>query len=139
MAMAMGVDPALVISGISAVMKAIDTWVKYRDSKRSAQEFESRLLIARSEPQIQVQADALARLVPEPVLATMTSRAMRCWERYNEVLNGKYLPAEVDEATQAVKACICRELSRIYDLNGSIPAGELSKWWGAYCAGQGNR
>lgn len=131
--MMMGVAPTLIISGISAVLQAIDTWVNYRDSNLAAREFENRIQSAPHDAAIQSEAAALESLVPAPVLATMTSRAERCWSRYHEVLNGEYLPSEVDDATQAVKACICRELSRIRDLNGTIPPGELSKWWAAYC------
>ena len=40
MAMAPFIDPTLLISGVSALLKAIDTWVGYRDSRRAAEAFD---------------------------------------------------------------------------------------------------
>lgn len=127
-------EPTLIISGVSALLRAIDTWINYRDSQRAAQEFDLRMAQAQAEPAIRQQAELLATLVPQPVLDTMGDRARRCWDQYHDVLKGGYLPGEIDEATQSVKACICRELRRIHDLNGSIPPGDLSAWWNAYCS-----
>lgn len=127
-------DPTLVISGISALLQAVDTWVTYRDSERAAREFDVGMAQARREPSIRQQAQILTNLVPQPILDTMGARAERCWEQYRDVLEGGYLPGEVDEATRNVKACICRELRRIRDLNGALPPGDLTRWWNAYCA-----
>lgn len=127
-------DPTLIISGISAVLKAIDTWVKYKDSQRAATDFATRIKQAQGDPNVQHQARTLANIVPPPVLDALGSRVRKCWEHYQDVLNGGYLPGEIDDATRSVKACICRELQRIYDLNGSIPPGELDVWWTQYCA-----
>jgi hypothetical protein len=127
-------DPALIISGISAVLKAIDTWVKYKDSQRAANEFAGRLRQAQADPNVQQQGRTLANIVPQPILDSMGARVQKCWDNYNDVLKGGYLPGEIDDATRDVKACICRELRRLHSLNGSIPAGELSAWWSQYCA-----
>ena len=126
-------DPALLISGVSATLDAIQTWYQVRDSRRAAAAFESRLESAQSDAQIRQQAELLASLVPVEVLHTMTERAHRCWTRYHEVLTGEFLPGEVDEATESVRKCLCRELQRIRKLNGQLPAGVLQRWWDAYC------
>jgi hypothetical protein len=129
-------DPTLIVTGFSAVLQATQTWLQYRDSKRAAEAFRSRITNAPKETRILQQAATLAQLVPQPILDTLGGRARKCWERYLDVLKGDFLPGEVDEATQNVKKCLCRELKRIHDLNGSIPAGDLSEWWNAYCAMQ---
>ena len=84
---------------------------------------------------IRLEAEKLATLLPRDVLGILVQRVNRCWEQYHDVLRSdeEYLPDEVDKATTAVKRCICRELQRIYDLNGSIPSGIHSDWWKAYC------
>jgi hypothetical protein len=127
-------EPTFIISGISALLQAVDTWVNYRDSQRAAQEFELRMARALLEPTTREQAQVLANVVPQAVLDTMGERARRCWDQYHDVLTGGYLPGEIDAATQSVKACICRELRRIRDLNGTLPLGDLTKWWEAYCS-----
>jgi len=127
-------EPTLIISGISALVKAVDTWIKYRDSQRAAREFEARMAQAQADPALRQQAQLLATLVPKPILDTLGDRARGCWDKYHEVLKGGFLPREVDEATANLKACICQELKRMRDLNGSIPPGDLSEWWNAYCS-----
>lgn len=118
-------DPTLFVSGVSAVLQAVQTWIQFRDSKRAAKEFELKYNSSLSDPTIINQANRLITIVPVDVLNQMLSRARKCWEKYNEVLKGQFLPAEVDDATEAVKHCICRELRRIEELNGFIPDGDL--------------
>lgn len=116
------------------MFQAIQTWITYRDSQRAARVFSETLKVAPALRATQLQAYQLRSIVPEPVLSTMEGRARKCWERFDNVLNGQYLPDEVDEATASVKACICRELSRIRELNaGVLPAGDLQLWWETYC------
>lgn len=134
MAMTPFIDPTLLISSVSALLKAIDTWVGYRDSRRAAEAFDREQQAAEKSLQVEMEARAVTILVPMDVLEVMTGRAERCWSRYREVLEGDYLPAEVDEATEAVKACICRELNRIVRLGAPLPPGKLSDWWFTYCA-----
>jgi len=38
------------------------------------------------------------------------------------------LADEIDEATESVQCCVCRELGRIYKLNGSIPPRWMPQW-----------
>lgn len=133
MAMSPIPDPTVLISGVSALLKAIDTWVNYRDSRRAAESFRMEHQAAEKSLQIEQEARTLSNIVPAEVLDTITGRAERCWTRYKEVLDGGFLPGEIDEATEAVKACICRELNRIMQLGQPIPPGKLSDWWNTYC------
>lgn len=133
MAMAPFIDPTVLISGVSALLKAIDTWVGYKDSRRAAEAFRREQKVAEKSLQVEVEGRALSDLVPMDVLASMTTRAERCWNHYKEVLDGDYLPGEIDDATNAVKACICRELNRIIQLGQPLPPGKLTEWWQAYC------
>jgi hypothetical protein len=128
-------DPTLFVASISATLQAIQTWLQYRDSRRTLGVFEDRLKDAPQHALIQNQARYLSKIIPQPILDTMGERAQKCWEQYHEVLKGGFLPGEIDEATENVKECLCRELRRILRLNGGImPPGVLSDWWLAYCA-----
>jgi hypothetical protein len=126
-------DSALFVSGVSAVLQAIQTWLQFRDSKRASSEFQSRYRTSLADPEIVQQANVLDSIVPAEVMQTMLARARKCWKRYSEVLEGNFLPSEVDDATEAVKQCICRELKRIKDLNGVIPDGDLRKAADKFC------
>jgi hypothetical protein len=129
-------EPTIIISGFAAALKAVETWLKFRDSQRAAREFEINYAKAQTDASVKHQAVTLKSLIPAPVLNTMGKRTQECWDRYHVVLkegNKKHLPSEIDDATQALKACLCRELRRIYDLNGTVPEGDLSAWWNKYC------
>lgn len=126
-------DATTFIAGISATLQAVQTWLQFRDSHRAAAQFEERFSAASTDLSVLHEAERLTSIVPPLVLNTMIERVRRCWERYHEVLLGGFLPAEIDEATEALKQCICRELKRIRELEGHIPDGELRRWWSQYC------
>jgi hypothetical protein len=127
-------DASLFISGLSATIEAVHTWITWRDSRRAAQAVRERYEVALNSPTTLTQAKTLNSIVPQPVLDTMGARARKCWTHYQETLEGHFLPGEIDDATEDVKHCICRELRRIYELNGGvIPEGDLSTWWNSYC------
>jgi len=126
-------DPAAIVALYSAAMQTIQTWFQVRDSRQAQQAFDERFRSARVDSEVRLQAEDLAQIVPAHILEQMAARVFRCWESYGDVLKGGFLPSEVDEATESVQACLCRELKRIYGLNGSIPPGEMRKWWKEYC------
>lgn len=128
-------DPTLIISGFSAALQAVQTWLQFRDRKRAAVAFKSRYTEAQTEPKIQQQAATLRTLVPQNILDVMGKRVQNCWDNYETVLENdkKYLPGQVDDATDAMIACACRELNRIYKLNKNIPEGPLRDFWEAHC------
>jgi hypothetical protein len=128
-------DPTLLISGVSAALQAVQTWLEFKDSRRAAAKFEERFASAAGDVRVAREAAYLGVLVPADVLDTMIERARKCWEMYHDVLRGGYLPREIDDATDSVKKCICRELRRIRELEGQIPDGELKRWWSQYCVG----
>jgi hypothetical protein len=123
----------LIISGLSAALQAIQTWYQIRDSREAARVFDTEYRLQLDSPAMKTAARRLENLVPDAILETMKQRVQSCWTRYQEVLTGGFLPGEIDEATQSLKLCVCRELRRIRELNGSLPAGILSEWWDAYC------
>lgn len=130
--MIFGVAATTLISGVSATLQAIQTWVAYRDSKQAAEAFETELKSAHERPEIQAEIKALSDAVPPVVINTLVERAEGCWTKYHDMLKapeGSWLPADLDSATDAVKACVCRELNRIRKLKGSLPSGKLSQWW----------
>jgi hypothetical protein len=115
-------------AGISALADAVQLWTTFRDKRRAADTFDETFKRVLSSPQSRDAALELVAIVPEEVLADLEDRARRCWTRYQDVLRGPYLPAEVDEATESVQACVCRELKRIYQLNGDIPPRWRGQW-----------
>jgi hypothetical protein len=130
--MIMGMAASTLISGISATLQAIQTWVAYRDSKQAAEAFEIELETAHERPEIQAEIKALNDAVPPTIIITLVERADGCWTKYHDMLKapeGSWLPADLDSATEAAKACVCRELNRIRKLKGQLPPGKLSQWW----------
>lgn len=127
-------EASIMIAGVSALLKAIDTWVNYRDSKRAAEAFRREKINPESPSEIRDQGNILADVVPHDILEMMIDRATSCWTKYGNVLDGGYLPDEIDEATESVKKCICRELRRIKALGQPLPEGKLTDWWNLYCS-----
>lgn len=123
-------SPELIISGVSAVMQAVQTWLQLRDRRRAS---EPLARVEEQAPAYQAEGQALQNIVPPDVLHILQQRAQECWLKYKEVLDDeRYLPPEIDKATKAVQECICRELRRIKELNGSVPPGVLSRYWTQY-------
>lgn len=130
----MGVE--IMIAGVAAAFEAVQTWIAVRDRRLAAASLEAPESRRRDNPSLWDENRALLDAVPFDVLQTMEKRTRTCWERYHEVLKDdeKYLPEDIDKATKAVKACICRELQRIIDVNGSLPPGQLRRWWDVLCS-----
>jgi hypothetical protein len=129
------VDPSLIVSGIAAVLQAAQTWIAVRDTRRAANAFEATFSRAASSPALLNAATQLATLAPPHVVAALGNRVQACWTKYVDILNapsGSYLPQDIDDATEAVKACVCRELRRLRSVNGTLPPGQLSDWWSQY-------
>jgi type I restriction enzyme, R subunit len=125
----------IIIAGISATLQAVDLWLSERDRRRAHRAFEAAYPRINTDLRLKAEARQLEALVPARVLENMQKRVERCWKSYNDILEDEdgYLPKEVDDATVAVRKCICRELRRLYDLNGRIPPGTLAIWWEQYC------
>ena len=129
----MAIDPVTLIAGVSGVLQAVQVWYAYRSDARSGRAFDDAYASAQESLQIKEEAQAIARIVPQEILDLISERTHRCWVRYREVFNGGYLPGEIDEATEALKGCICRELRRLIILGEPLPPGKLSEWWQEYC------
>jgi hypothetical protein len=63
----------------------------------------------------------LKQVIPDSVAKEIAKRVAKCWWRYQKLLEGDYLPEEVEQGTEQLKNCICKEVLRLQDLNG----GEL--------------
>jgi hypothetical protein len=116
-------------AGISAAAAAIQVWYKSRDKRTAATEFDNVYEMTFASPEANAAATELVAIIPEEVIRALEERAHSCWTGFRKVLDPQeYLPEEVDNATEAVQACICRELGRIKKLNGSIPNRWLPQW-----------
>ena len=120
---------------ISAGMQAIELWLNLRDRAKASELF-ARIPQIRNTASNIAEANNLTHLVPEEILDQFTNRVNRCFERYKAMLRDEnYLPQEIDDGTDAVKSCVCRELRRLHSLNGFIPEGILQAYWQQYnCA-----
>jgi hypothetical protein len=129
--------PELIVSGVAAILQAVQTWYQVRDSRRAARQLEERDQKTQS-PEIIAAAAKLATVVPKPVLDTIQSRLEKCWTDYKKVLDHpeEFGPSETDDATSAVIKCVCREVMRVSKLNGgAIPEGPMQEFHDRYhCA-----
>lgn len=129
-----GRGPALIVSEISAVLQTAQTWIAYRDSNRAGEVFRSAMRSGASDPFLSQAANQLS-MVPARVLNAMGMRVEVCWTHYEEMLiapPGSFMSHELDDATEAVKRCVCRELKRLKSLNGLLPPGKFTQWWVHY-------
>ena len=115
-------------AGISAAAAAIGVWQKSRDKGQAAKAFDTKFTQTRESVDSKGAAEELVAIIPPDVIKDLESRADHCWTSYRNVLGGEYLPDEVDSATIAVRACVCRELRRIHKLNGTIPPRWQPQW-----------
>ena len=129
----MSIDYGTVIAAYSAAMQTIGTWIASRDSRKTHAKAEQSFEKSRQTKYAQTESSKLSNLVPDDVLSIMEERVMACWEQYKNALTDDLMPNEVDAATDTLKNCLCRELQRIYALNGMLPAGKLRKWYHEYC------
>ena len=128
-------DPTLIIAAISAALQAVRTWISMRDVRKTDRRARTGYRRTAEAKLAREQGGRLKRILPADILSTIEKRIDTCWDRYRLVINPDTgsTAREIDEATQDLKRCICTELKRIYDLNGSIPAGKLREWWELYC------
>lgn len=131
----MPIDPAtayklaqLLFAGISAAASAIKVWQETRNHRKAADAFDKTFSKERDSQHADAAANQLVTIIPGEVIQDLEGRADLCWTGYRTVLGGEYLPDEIDRATKAVKACVCRELRRVYELNGAIPDRWKGQW-----------
>jgi len=106
---------ATMIAAVAAVAQASETWSSTRDAPTTAEVFDQTFTALRDDPDVLSEADSVTDLIPEEVLGTMTRRIDECWKKFRAVIEpGGFLPGDVDDAVEQVKACICRELRRMY-------------------------
>ena len=122
---------ALLVSVFSAIMQSLQTWDQLKGRSRS--DAVTRPL---TDPDVQRQAMTIARLVPQEVLESLLTRIQRCFKNYKRVLDApptEYSQDEIDEATIALKSCVCKELARMKAIDGDLPADTvLVEYWGEY-------
>jgi hypothetical protein len=123
-------------AGLSAANAAIQIWRTIRDKKAAAKEFDRVFEETQRSPQAEAAASELVAIIPPEVIEDLEARADSCWTGYRKVLGGDYLPDEVEKATVAVQACVCRELRRLKTLNGSIPPRWQPQWEKYNCENQ---
>ena len=127
------VELTLIVGIISTAMQAIQTWIAVRDRDSTVRALDEGIAAAQVSAEIRVQSEALMHLVPPPILKILENRVQRCWDDFEVIVRGSRPSDEIDQATQKLKRCICRELNRILDLNDTIPEGVLQDWWQQYC------
>ncbi len=131
-------DPILIVSAISGILQAVQTWIAVRDQKQATAAFDRGIKSGPSDVNVLAAAAQLSSLAPPSIIDAYGQRLQKCWTTYETMIrapDGSYMPPEIDDATVAVKRCICRELARLKSINGSFPPGKLADWWNEYgCA-----
>jgi hypothetical protein len=128
----------IIIASIHAALGAVHVWLAEQDRQKALREGQRTYPAINTDPRLKAEARYLESIVPAPVLDTIQERVKRCWDHYQEVLaSDEYLPQEVNNATDQLKNCICRELKRIKDLGGDVPVGTQREWWRLYCEPRG--
>lgn len=112
-----------------AALQVLQRERDYRLAKRTFQENFERNLTA---PETLQAASALESVAPPEVIKKLHENAKKCWDHWLESEEQPKLPGQEREADAAVKECVCRQLRRIVDLNGSLP-----KEWEKQCAQYG--
>jgi hypothetical protein len=124
-------------AGISAASAAVQAWFKSKEQRTAAATFRHTYQSVLTSPEAHAAAQELVLIMPAEALAKLEKRAASCWTRYDEVLNDdEFLPGEIDKASVAVQACVCRELNRIRVLNGMIPPRWEPQWALYDCEGK---
>jgi hypothetical protein len=129
---------SLFFAGISAAMAAIQVWQASRNKDAAVQKFDQTFQDTLKDPETQAAAQQLLNVAPADVVRDLVGRAEKCWTSYRKVLGGPFLPDEIDNATDSVRACVCRELGRIHKINGGKIPHRWRNQWDAYdCVGIG--
>lgn len=125
-------SPELITATISAGMQAIELWINLKDREKAKNAL-TQIPIIQNTAENRGEAINLTNLLSPELLETFSGRVKKCFDKYQSVLNDeKFLPQEIDDATIAVRRCVCRELARLKDLNGFIPDGILFRYWKVY-------
>jgi type III restriction enzyme len=120
-----------IVALVSASMQAVDLWLSVRDKGKAKQALQQVQTI-QALPATKAEALNLV-IISEDLLVTFSERVKRCFDKYKEGLDDEhFLPGEIDDATKAMKRCVCRELKRLHSVNGSVPDGSLKQWWEKY-------
>jgi hypothetical protein len=130
-----GLDPSLIVSAISAILQAAQTWYVHKDARQAAEELDKIIGTGAEDPELVEAMEQLYSFVPMEVIDALLDRVEQHWVRYADVLEappGSFTEAEIDTATQVAKAGICRELQRLRSITGALPPGKLSQWWELY-------
>lgn len=131
------------LAGLQSILVAVQVWQNERSIKAAAGAYRQEKAINRTYEWFVAEITVLTTLIPENTLNILIARTKKCQTRYEDVLlaDNEFLPAEIDEATLAVKQCVCRELARIAELNGGdLPTENMNKLWQAYnCSAIGKK
>lgn len=114
-------------------MQAISFWQNQRD-RFKAKEAIKNVNNLSLEKDIILETEQLIKIAPKQTIDLLTQRVQICFDRYEKVLNDDmYLPEEIDQATNALIMCICRELNRLVKVSGGhLPTKTLENYWSKY-------
>lgn len=129
-------EASLIIAIIRGSMQAISFWQNQKDRISAKKAIKSVAEIAEEEDVLK-EGEELSAIAPQSTIDKLTERVQICFTRYESVLDDDdYLPPEVDKATEALIACICRELTRLMKVNGgTLPTDSLKRYWDSYRCG----
>lgn len=116
------------------MMAALQVYQRERDYRLAKQTFYENFERNLTTTETQQAADALDSVAPAEVIKKLYSNAKKCWEHWLESEEEPQMPGQEREVDAAVKSCICRQLKRIIDLDGSLPDEWQKQWVHYQCA-----
>lgn len=122
---------SLILSGISAAMQSIQTWMLYRDRGKAAEAFKKEYTESKVNPQLLKEAQQLEEGVSKELLSIINKRLNRCWKAWLEILDANpdlYTDIQIDDSTLKFKQCCCKELNRLLEVGEQFTEEHQEKW-----------
>ena len=122
------IESIALFAGANALMAALQVFQRERDYRLARQTFHENFERNITAPETLQAANALDSVAPADVIKKLYENAKKCWDHWLESEEQPQMPGEEREVDAAVKSCVCRQLRRIIDLNGSLPEEWRSQW-----------
>lgn len=117
-----------IFAGFQALMAAIQVLQNERDYQRAKQTFQQTYTIVLDSRETMIAARALVNVAPREVIKKLHDNAKKCWDHWLDFEEEPLMPGQEREADEAVKKCVCRQLKRMIDLDGSLRPEWEGQW-----------
>jgi len=125
----------LLIAGFRGIFHGIQTWLQYKDRKRTKEVMESIYEETLQSESARYAAEKIISIVPKKTIELLRKRVMECYKKFDRMVENEeeYFEEDLNKATKnALPACICKNLGMIIDIAGDLPDYELNDAWKLY-------